>query len=109
MSNASSIEHSECSFCLVLPLAGSDDYGWSDAGWHNPTDDLRTPTLNALVATGIEFDRHYVFKCESILYLTAAKRAAFHNVLICFYRLRSDSVSYPVWPCTVPCQPVERG
>ena len=56
------------------PLAGSDDYGWSDAGWHNPTDDLRTPTLNALVATGIEFDRHYVFKCESVLYRGMATR-----------------------------------
>eukprot|EP01043_Picozoa_sp_COSAG02_P113679 COSAG02_NODE_49939_length_323_cov_1.375000_1_plen_89_part_01 len=82
-------------------LAGSDDYGWSDAGWHNPTDDLRTPTLNALVATGIEFDRHYVFKCESVLYRgMATQQGAFHNVLVWFDRLRSDSVSDPVWACT---------
>ena len=65
------------SHSVSLSLAGSDDYGWSDAGWHNPTGDLRTPTMNALVADGIEFDRHYVFKCEFI----STKRGAMAECL----------------------------
>ena len=65
------------SHSVSLSLAGGDDYGWSDAGWHNPTGDLRTPTMNALVADGIEFDRHYVFKCEFI----STKRGAMTEFL----------------------------
>ena len=43
----------------------ADDYGWADANWHRPASaqepDL-TPTLDGLVKTGVEMDRHYVFK-----------------------------------------------
>ena len=48
-----------------------DDFGWADAGWHRgytiggvhvpPTREVATPTLDALVRDGIEFDRHYVY------------------------------------------------
>eukprot|EP00911_Craspedida_sp_UC1_P002686 UC1_evm2s1972 len=49
-----------------------DDYGWADAGWHRntsmggvfvpPTNEVQTPTLDALVKEGIELDRAYVYK-----------------------------------------------
>jgi arylsulfatase B len=49
-----------------------DDYGWANAGWHRDytiggvhvpaTREVQTPTLDALVKDGIEFDRHYVYK-----------------------------------------------
>jgi|EP01049_Picozoa_sp_SAG25_P006190 hypothetical protein len=39
-----------------------DDYGWADAGWHriddhDPSADVMTPNMNALVKVGIEMDR----------------------------------------------------
>eukprot|EP01052_Picozoa_sp_SAG31_P047448 SAG31_NODE_9501_length_1267_cov_2.899829_2_plen_127_part_00 len=40
-----------------------DDWGWGNAGWNNPAVAEQTPTLSALVKTGIELERHYVFKC----------------------------------------------
>jgi arylsulfatase I/J len=44
-----------------------DDYGWADSGWHrlddkDPSTDVMTPNMNALVKEGIELDRHYVYK-----------------------------------------------
>ena len=45
----------------------ADDYGWADVGYHreavrgNATD-VQTPNLDALVRTGIELDRFYVYK-----------------------------------------------
>ena len=43
------------------------DYGWADSGWHrmddhDPSKDVQTPNMNALVKEGIEMDRHYVYK-----------------------------------------------
>ena len=37
--------------------------GWADAGWHriddhDPSADVMTPNMNALVKRGIEMDRH---------------------------------------------------
>ena len=42
----------------------ADDYGWADAGWHRPEGykEIGTPNMNELVKTGLELDRHYVFK-----------------------------------------------
>ena len=39
-----------------------DDFGWADAGWHRaePTPEVVTPNMDALVKSGIEFNRHYV-------------------------------------------------
>jgi hypothetical protein len=67
---------------LVAPAAGKqphivmilfDDWGWAEAGWHRnytiggqhvpATNEVRTPTLDSLVAEGIELDRAYVYKC----------------------------------------------
>ena len=47
---------------VLLMLA--DDYGWANAGWHRPVgfEETKTPHLDSLVASGIELDRHYVFK-----------------------------------------------
>mmetsp|Transcript_14657 Transcript_14657/g.16265 ORF Transcript_14657/g.16265 Transcript_14657/m.16265 type:complete len:533 (+) Transcript_14657:62-1660(+) len=41
-----------------------DDYGWANVGYHRdpPTEEVQTPNIDALVAEGIELDRHYVFK-----------------------------------------------
>ena len=47
-----------------------DDVGWANVGWHNPSPSssnasqwyVRTPRMDALVADGIELDRHYAFK-----------------------------------------------
>jgi len=36
----------------------ADDLGWSDVGWHGGFG--RTPTLDKLVRSGVELDRHYV-------------------------------------------------
>ena len=60
----------------IAPAAGKkphitfilmDDYGWADSGWHreddnDPSKDVQTPNMNALVKEGIEMDRHYVYK-----------------------------------------------
>jgi arylsulfatase B len=39
-----------------------DDFGWADAGWHRaiPSKEVLTPTMDALVKSGIELNRHYV-------------------------------------------------
>ena len=39
-------------------LIVADDLGWADVGWHGSQ--FRTPTLDRLVQTGVELDRHYV-------------------------------------------------
>jgi hypothetical protein len=48
-------------------VAGSQDFGWSNAGWHRApgTDrihEVQTPSMDALVKVGIELDRHYVYQ-----------------------------------------------
>ena len=47
---------------IVLLLA--DDYGWANSGWHRPPHyaEVKTPAMDALVASGIELERHYVYK-----------------------------------------------
>ena len=42
----------------------ADDYGWADAGWHREPGykEVQTPIMDGLVKSGIEMDRHYVFK-----------------------------------------------
>ena len=43
-----------------------DDYGWADAGWHaGAGSNVSTPSLDALVAAGVELERNYVFQCCS--------------------------------------------
>jgi arylsulfatase A-like enzyme len=39
-----------------------DDFGWADVGYHrdSPTQEVVTPTIDKLVANGIELNRHYV-------------------------------------------------
>ena len=53
---ASSIEAADQPH-LVFFMA--DDTGWNNVGWHNP--DMLTPHADALVAEGVELDRHYAF------------------------------------------------
>lgn len=45
---------------IVAILA--DDYGFADSGWHSSEPDVKTPNMNALVAQGIQLDRHYTHK-----------------------------------------------
>lgn len=40
---------------VVLVLA--DDLGWNDVGWHGS--EIRTPTLDALGASGVRLERYY--------------------------------------------------
>ena len=52
-----------------------DDYGWAEAGWHRnysiggiyvpDSREVMTPSLDTLVADGIELDRAYAHKCCS--------------------------------------------
>lgn len=39
-----------------------DDFGWGDVGFHRetPTKEVVTPTMDALVKSGVELNRHYV-------------------------------------------------
>lgn len=39
-----------------------DDFGWAEVGYHrsNSTEEVHTPTIDALVKEGVELDRHYV-------------------------------------------------
>ena len=41
-----------------------DNVGWSNLGYHReePTKEVQTPVIDALVRTGIELDRMYTFK-----------------------------------------------
>jgi arylsulfatase B len=45
--------------------------GWHNVGWHNP--DMITPNSDALVAEGVELDRHYVY-----MYCSPT-RSSFHS------------------------------
>ena len=54
--SASSVEAADKPH-LVFFMA--DDTGWNNVGWHNP--DMLTPHADALVAEGVELDRHYAF------------------------------------------------
>ena len=52
---------------VCCPVLLRSDYGWADAGWHrlddhDPSKDVMTPNMNALVKEGIEMDRQYVYK-----------------------------------------------
>ena len=62
--------------CLMAPFVAAtgdlphivmlliDDFGWADASWHRPAGyaEVQTPNMDALVKSGIELDRNYVFK-----------------------------------------------
>ena len=37
----------------------ADDLGWHNVGWHNA--EMKTPHADALVAEGLELERHYAF------------------------------------------------
>jgi arylsulfatase I/J len=39
-----------------------DDFGWGNVNWHRetPTPEVTTPTMDSLVKSGIELNRHYV-------------------------------------------------
>eukprot|EP00927_Polykrikos_kofoidii_P049291 TRINITY_DN43369_c0_g1_i1.p1 TRINITY_DN43369_c0_g1~~TRINITY_DN43369_c0_g1_i1.p1 ORF type:complete len:569 (+),score=63.47 TRINITY_DN43369_c0_g1_i1:90-1796(+) len=37
-----------------------DDVGWSNVGWNNPN--VKTPVLNSLRKSGVDLQRHYVYK-----------------------------------------------
>jgi arylsulfatase A-like enzyme len=37
----------------------ADDQGWADVGWHNR--EVQTPNLDALAASGVKLENHYVF------------------------------------------------
>lgn len=37
----------------------ADDLGWANVGWHKK--DVLTPRSEALIAEGIQLDRHYTY------------------------------------------------
>lgn len=50
-----------------VPPQTRQDYGWANAGYHrtpadDPHNEVRTPNIDALVATGVQLDRFYVHK-----------------------------------------------
>ena len=47
---------------IVMVLA--DDIGWANVGWNRavPTREVQTPSMDALVADGIELQQFYTFK-----------------------------------------------
>jgi arylsulfatase B len=52
-----------------------DDYGWANIGIHAPkgSNESVTPNMDALIASGVNLDRHHVFKYCS------PSRSAFHT------------------------------
>ena len=78
------VEYSKCLPTVLTPLAERasfsqaagrkphivmllvDDFGWANAGWHRGADspEVRTPTMDALVRSGVELDRHYVYQAR---------------------------------------------
>ena len=47
-----------------------DDWGWANWGVHNPKNpEIVTPNLDALLAEGIELDRHYVVRVPTVSHL----------------------------------------
>jgi len=61
---------------ILITLA--DDFGWANAGWHGNKTEAATPTLDGLVAEGIELDRHYVYKFARCAARRAARADAAH-------------------------------
>ena len=59
--------------------------GWGNAGWNNPAVAHVTPTMNRLVAEGINISHHYVFKyCSPTRTAIQSGRAPYHvNVINC--------------------------
>lgn len=43
-----------------------DDYGWNNVGFHakdqDNADEIQTPVMDSLAASGVILDRHYVFR-----------------------------------------------
>lgn len=42
-----------------------DDLGWNDIGLHDER--VQTPTIDALAQDGVVLDRHYVYRCVTLL------------------------------------------
>eukprot|EP01059_Diplonema_ambulator_P021362 TRINITY_DN354_c0_g1_i10.p1 TRINITY_DN354_c0_g1~~TRINITY_DN354_c0_g1_i10.p1 ORF type:complete len:330 (+),score=138.98 TRINITY_DN354_c0_g1_i10:48-1037(+) len=45
---------------IMLMLA--DDFGWTNIGLHTQDQEVQTPNMNSLAASGVELDRHYAYK-----------------------------------------------
>ena len=61
-----------------------DDYGWANIGYHNQNStEIITPNLDALAASGVILDRHYVHKfCSPTRSALQSGRSPIHvNVL----------------------------
>lgn len=85
--NLSSAALADCTAqCADLGLVWiGANRGWGNAGWNNPAVAHVTPTMNRLVAEGINISRHYVFKyCSPTRTAIQSGRAPYHvNVLNC--------------------------
>eukprot|EP01043_Picozoa_sp_COSAG02_P056191 COSAG02_NODE_6628_length_3450_cov_3.031334_2_plen_110_part_00 len=48
-------------------MPAQDDFGWANAGWHRPNGDneVKTPSMDAMVREGIELDHAYAYKVRS--------------------------------------------
>lgn len=64
-----------------------DDLGWTNVGWHSPTDpNVITPHMDALVRDGIELDRMYAYKyCSPTRSSILSGRLPVHVTQYCNY------------------------
>lgn len=62
--------------CLYLPLP-LQDYGWNNVGFHAKAQanaaEIQTPNMDALAASGVILDRHYVYR------FCSPSRSSFHT------------------------------
>ena len=61
-----------------------DDFGWAEAGFQNASQEVRTPSLDALAAEGLRLNRHYTHKiCSPSRSAIQTGRAPIHvNVAV---------------------------
>jgi arylsulfatase I/J len=64
-----------------------DDFGWAEVGYHRetPTPEVVTPTIDALVKSGVELNRHYVHMVSEPFPLLSSSTSPRGTALLCSF------------------------